>query len=387
MNVRDGHIARPDLERFPDNPLFNTKAVVQQTGVPAPTLRAWEHRYAILAPERANNDYRLYSERDIVLIRWLKDRIDSGMAISQAIALLRHLDEEYQQAHKLQERGRDQQGSGQVFQVTLPRIHIENGQAPAAEPGESEPDAMQARLVPTAQNSPRLPGDDPTLSRWPAVHNMYLVREQLLEAFNSLDERTAQRLMSSMLSIHSIEQVCSELITPALWQIGQLWEKGQITVSVEHFASNFFRGLLANLLYVTLTPDSGPLVLACCAPGEPHELAPMILALLLRRTGVRVAYLGQSIETAGLVQTVKQLHPALICISVTIPAYLATLIDLGHQLQALPEPRGILVFGGQAFIQHTHLASHVPGMYISGDLQTTVAQLRRLVLEQAETGE
>nr|MDQ2717285.1 cobalamin B12-binding domain-containing protein [Chloroflexota bacterium] len=332
---------------------------------------------------RANNDYRLYSERDIVLIRWLKDRIDSGMAISQAIALLRHLDEEYQQAHKLREMSNNQPGDGPIFQVTLPRIHIENGQTPAAEPGESELDAMKAALRPSTRSS----NDESSLSRWPAVHNMYLIREQLLEAFNALDERTAQRLMSSMLSIHSIEQVCSELITPALWQIGQLWEKGQLSVSVEHFASNFFRGLLANLLYVTLSPESGPLVLACCAPGEPHELAPMILALLLRRTGVRVAYLGQSIETAGLVQTVKQLHPALICISVTIPAYLATLIDLGHQLQAVPEPRSTLVFGGQAFIQHTHLASHVPGMYISGDLQTTVVQLRRLVLEQAEIGE
>ncbi len=85
---------RLDLEQFSDVPLFNTKAVVQQTGIAAPTLRAWERRYTILSPERAQNDYRLYSERDIAIIRWLKGHVDTGMSISQSIALFRHLERE-----------------------------------------------------------------------------------------------------------------------------------------------------------------------------------------------------------------------------------------------------------------------------------------------------
>ena len=92
--MRDERIAFPELERYSDYPLYNTKAVVQQTGIPAPTLRAWERRYTFLLPGRADNSYRRYSERDIVVIRWLKERVDSGMSISQAIALFRHLDEE-----------------------------------------------------------------------------------------------------------------------------------------------------------------------------------------------------------------------------------------------------------------------------------------------------
>ena len=96
--MREKPTERPDLEQFADVPLFNTKAVVQQTGIAAPTLRAWERRYTILSPQRAQNDYRLYSERDIALIRWLKDRVDAGMSISQAIALFRHLEEEQQPA-------------------------------------------------------------------------------------------------------------------------------------------------------------------------------------------------------------------------------------------------------------------------------------------------
>ena len=101
MTLREGQGEWPDLEHYSDIPLYNTKAVVQQTGVPAPTLRAWERRYAILSPERANNAYRLYSERDIATIRWLKVRVEAGMSISHAIALLRHMNKEYQ---RLQEK-------------------------------------------------------------------------------------------------------------------------------------------------------------------------------------------------------------------------------------------------------------------------------------------
>ena len=60
MTIYEGPIEWLDLEMFSATPVFNTKAVVQQTGIAAPTLRAWERRYDLLSPERANNDYRLY---------------------------------------------------------------------------------------------------------------------------------------------------------------------------------------------------------------------------------------------------------------------------------------------------------------------------------------
>src|ERR1700730_16761610 len=98
--VREKQTEWPDLEHYADVPLFNTKAVVQKTGIAAPTLRAWERRYAILSPERAQNDYRLYSERDIAIIRWLKDRVDAGMSISQAVSLFRHLEADQNHLHR-----------------------------------------------------------------------------------------------------------------------------------------------------------------------------------------------------------------------------------------------------------------------------------------------
>lgn len=69
-------------------PLYNTKLVVGETGVPADTFRAWERRYGLPRPQRGEGGQRLYSERDIATIRWLRDRTNEGLTISQAVALL-----------------------------------------------------------------------------------------------------------------------------------------------------------------------------------------------------------------------------------------------------------------------------------------------------------
>lgn len=379
MIVREEYILFPELQRYSDIPLFNTKAVVQQTGIPAPTLRAWERRYAILSPERALNDYRRYSERDIAIIRWLKERVDAGMAISQAIALFRHLHEEHLQTSQSQVKVSVAE-SGDFFQVTPP-TSPGNKQvlAPADHLTEAQVEA-QGEAASSLWNKPQADIEQ-ALKVYPATYNMRSMKPLLMEAFKILDESTASRLMTSMLAVYTVEQVCTELITPTLWKIGKLWEQGEITVSIEHFASAFFRGLLTSLLHVTPDSSAGPLVIACCAPGEAHELAPLMLALFLRRAGMHVAYLGQSIETAGLLHTIRQLTPALICVSMTLPYYLDALIDLGEQVQKLPPPRPILVFGGQGFGQQKDAAAQVPGVYLDEEMYSTIVQLRHMVDE------
>ncbi len=216
------------------------------------------------------------------------------------------------------------------------------------------------------------------------TYNMRFVQRHLLDAFKSFDEATASRFMASMLAIYPIEQVCTELITPTLWEIGQLWEQGLITVSIEHFASAFFHGWLTNLLHAMPTSHTNPLVIACCAPGELHELAPLMLSLLLRRAGLHVAYLGQSIETESLLQTARQLSPALICVSVTLISSLEAVTELGQKLQELPPPRPALIFGGQAFEQRADLIARIPGVYLEGEMQTIITQIRRMASQQVE---
>jgi methanogenic corrinoid protein MtbC1 len=75
-------------EIYSQEPRYNTKAVVRETGVPADTFRAWERRYHVPLPYRTATGQRLYSERDIAVIRWLRDRTIEGLTVSQAVRLL-----------------------------------------------------------------------------------------------------------------------------------------------------------------------------------------------------------------------------------------------------------------------------------------------------------
>jgi methanogenic corrinoid protein MtbC1 len=68
---------------------YNIQAVARRTGVPAPTIRAWERRYGVPHPARSSGRQRLYSDQDVRLITWMRERTGEGMTAARAAALWR----------------------------------------------------------------------------------------------------------------------------------------------------------------------------------------------------------------------------------------------------------------------------------------------------------
>jgi DNA-binding transcriptional MerR regulator/methanogenic corrinoid protein MtbC1 len=319
MASRSERLGRAALEQYSTVPLFNTKAVVRQTGVPAPTLRAWERRYGILSPHRGENDYRLYSERDIAIVRWLREEVEGGLTISQAIALLRTI---------------------------APPPAVPQGQAakpePTPTPQPKQPGAA-AGAAPGGQVS--APAPTPTNG-----HLLVSLGEDLLTAFTTLDEPAARYLLAQAFARLSLEQVVTDLIEPVLRRIGERWAAGHLSITVEHFASATLRAQLETLYRIERVSTSGPAVLVGCAPGEYHELGALVLALFLRRhhPDLRTLYLGQNVEPVHLIEVVQTLRPAAVCLSATLAERQRALIDLTQRLLALPAvQRPAVACGGQ----------------------------------------
>lgn len=327
---REPRIQPPALDAYSDMPLFNTKAVVQNTGVPAPTLRAWERRYGILSPRRGENDYRLYSERDMIMVSWLRERVEGGMTISQAIALLRSL-----------EPGRRRRTRGRSTTA------VQTGPAP-------------------------MPADLPSRV---ALEDLSVV---LLHQLADLDEYAASRTISQALAVHTIEDVCLHLFTPVMVEVGRRWAEGETTVTVEHFASTLIRGQLESLFRMAPRLEAGPLVLAGCAPGEMHELGALIVALFLRRAGLRVVYLGQNVEIQHLISTIGTLKPACIVLSAVRPTQVDGLRQLGDSLASQPAP--LFCFGGQAFACDPNLAASIPGNFLGTDALEGVEKVKKKLI-------
>jgi len=85
--TEDGQLDQA-LARSQTAPDYTMGALAQQTDVPPDTLRSWERRYGFPDPVRTDTNRRLYSERDIVAVRWLRDQTEHGQGISEAIAML-----------------------------------------------------------------------------------------------------------------------------------------------------------------------------------------------------------------------------------------------------------------------------------------------------------
>lgn len=336
MLGREPRVQPPTLDAYSDMPLFNTKAVVHHTGVPAPTLRAWERRYGILAPRRGENDYRLYSERDMMMVAWLRERVDSGMTISQAIALLRSLE-------PARRRGRRTR--------SLTALPAETGVQPA----------------PSA----------------PSSFSLEDLRSALVRQLVTLDEVAATRTMAQALAIYPVEEVCVSLFTPALVEIGRQWADGETSVTLEHFSAGLIRAQLDSLFRSAAGNESGPLVLVGCAPGEMHELGALVVALFLRRAGLRVAYLGQNVETDALLSTAATLKPACVVLSATMAPHIETVAQIGERLRAtasMANPQPLFCFGGQAFASMPDRANSIPGRYLGANARDAVDQLRRKLI-------
>lgn len=81
---REGKPNRDEAPDFPASGPFRIHTVSELTGVPEPTLRAWERRYGIPKPERSASGYRLYAGSEVEQVRELRRLCDEGMAAAEA---------------------------------------------------------------------------------------------------------------------------------------------------------------------------------------------------------------------------------------------------------------------------------------------------------------
>ena len=72
--------------RPPVSAPYRIHTVAELTGVAAPTLRAWERRYGVPAPDRTASAYRLYGPAAIAEIERMRDLCAQGVSAAQAAA-------------------------------------------------------------------------------------------------------------------------------------------------------------------------------------------------------------------------------------------------------------------------------------------------------------
>lgn len=146
------------LARTRTEPDYTMGVLAEETGVPPDTLRSWERRHGFPAPTRSESNYRLYSERDIVAVTWLREQTDRGQGISEAISMLRR--------NLPGDEPDETSGPSHVDGVTV--AHMSDG------PFNALANALQTGDLPVAQAR----WDDLVISLSPAATGVALLRLQ-----------------------------------------------------------------------------------------------------------------------------------------------------------------------------------------------------------------
>jgi len=159
---------------------------------------------------------------------------------------------------------------------------------------------------------------------------------RLLAAMLRYDEGAAHSVLDESLAGFGLEPVLREVVLPTLKQVGDGWERGEIDISHEHFASNLVRGRLLALARFW-GRGTGPLALLACAPGETHDIPLLAFALVLRSHAWRILFLGADTPIETLAQTARTTKPALAVVSSFDPALLAASAnELGRLAEQVP---------------------------------------------------
>jgi DNA-binding transcriptional MerR regulator len=273
----------------------------RRVGVSDHVLRAWEARYGLLTPERSSGGFRLYSDGDERRARRMQFHIARGLSAAEAA-----------------------------------RTAI----------AEAQPPAESSDL--TAGHEGSGPLDLRGLAR------------SLQRALDDFDEGAAQAVLDRLLSDFTVAMTLREVVIPYLRQLGQRWERGEITIAQEHFATNVIRGRLTGLAR-GWGDGHGPRAIVACPPDELHDLPLLIFGIVLNRSGWRIDFFGASTPVGELVRVAGSSRPDLVVVAATSADRFDPVLG---ELAGLAAVAPLAIAGAGAT---SHIAEEIGARLLSGD--------------------
>ena len=176
------------------------------------------------------------------------------------------------------------------------------------------------------------------------------IEQDYLAALLAADATRARHLVAAAVDGGmAVEDMYLSVLAPAMEAVGVLWERGEIGVAYEHYATAITQGVMGMLgPRMRVLPTTGRLAVLACSPGERHALGPAMVADFLEAAGWEVLQLGASLPAHALVELVEDEQPDAVGLST------ATADRIDGAAEALAALRAadaspVLVAGGRAW--------------------------------------
>ena len=350
----------------------------RRVGLSDHTLRAWETRYGLLRPHRSAGGFRLYSLDDERRIRHMIQLLATGLSPAEAAkVVLRARDDEtvVLRMSAAQAQARASGGLGPATGTFS--VPTQAGMPSAAPPGAS-PDGGPGAGLGAGLGAGSAAGQGSTTgpavaSAWSATppaaraSSLYGYRGLLARSLDHFDEEGAHDVLDRLIAEFSLATVLRDVVMPYLKEQGERWQRGEISLIQEHFASQVLRGRLAGLARGWAT-GKGPCAVIACPSHELHDLGAMVFGIVLHRGGWRVIFLGAD-TPVGQIYTEIEPRPALIMIAATHPTRFAA---IRPDVEVLAQTGPVLV-GGAGATQR--FADATGAIYLSGDPVTEALRI------------
>jgi len=228
---------------------YSIKDVERLCGIKAHTIRIWEQRYGLIKPERTDTNIRYYSNEELKKLLNVSLLLKHGTKISHICQLSQ--DEigkritEIEQTEKTQEQFYD-------FNI-----------------------------------------------------------DQLLLAMVDFNEIRVNKLIDGSIQKFGMEPSMYNLLIPFLSKVGIMWRTGEINVMQEHFTTNIIRQKI--ICSTERLPSSiaglDESYLLFLPNNETHEIGLVFANYLIKKSGKRVLYAGQSLPVEDVVEFSNRHYP------------------------------------------------------------------------------
>jgi DNA-binding transcriptional MerR regulator len=267
------------------------KAVSHLTGVRPELLRRWEKRYHLFKPQRAGNRYREFDDEDLQLLLYIRQQIDQGRSIGELAA-----------------EGRE---------------------------------AILRRLAPAPAS--------------PVQQSYRGLIDELLGYIQQLDKARLEARLAECVAHSTFTTMLHMVFVPLMHRLGDLWVAGEVAIASERFATTILKQRLLTMLQTTAPGAGSPLLLCASPAGEFHELGLLIFAYAMQQDGWQVCYLGSDLPLHELRWSCRQLHPALVALSLTHVIAPTRFLEVVQEIDASIAPTYPTFVGGQAIETYQHL--------------------------------
>jgi methanogenic corrinoid protein MtbC1 len=207
--------------------------------------------------------------------------------------------------------------------------------------------------------------------------------EKYLDALVSANrEKAIQLILDSHRNGVSIKDIYLHVLQPVQYEIGILWQLNKISVAHEHYASSVTQLVMAQLyafICQNANNNSKGMIVAVCASGELHEIGIRMVADFFEMEGWKTHLLGANMPVNDLVQTILELKPVLLAISVSMSSNVVKTRKLIKAVRSSQAKDTKIIVGGYLFNRVSDLWKQVGADYYAENAEKALLTANQIL--------